>query len=105
MGEDRFEMSQKERDRLKVLHEAGKGQITQKQAAEQLRVTERQVRRLMQQIRNRGDVAVVHGCEVELRIVALTAKPSGARSRNYGVQTVMISDPHSRPSMSADSWA
>jgi DNA-binding Lrp family transcriptional regulator len=61
MGEDRFEMSQKERDRLKVLHEAGKGQITQKQAAEQLRVTERQVRRLIKQIRDRGDVAVVHG--------------------------------------------
>ena len=54
-------MSQKERDRLKVLHEAGKGQITQKQAAGQLRVTERQVRRLIKRIRNRGDVAVVHG--------------------------------------------
>ena len=54
-------MSQRDRDRLKVLHEAGKGQITQKQAAEQLRVTERQARRLIKQIRDRGDVAVVHG--------------------------------------------
>ena len=32
-------MSQKERDRLKILHEASKAQITQKQAAEQLGLT------------------------------------------------------------------
>jgi hypothetical protein len=32
MGEDRFEMSQKERDRLKVLTEAKDQLITQKQA-------------------------------------------------------------------------
>jgi hypothetical protein len=61
MGEDRFEMSQRERDRLKVLHEAGKGAITQKQASEQLRITERQVRRLLKKIRTEGDRAVVHG--------------------------------------------
>ena len=36
MGEDRYKMGQKERDRLKVLHEAIKGQITQ--AGEQLKI-------------------------------------------------------------------
>jgi DNA-binding Lrp family transcriptional regulator len=63
MGEDRLAMSQKERDRLKVLHEASKGQITQKQAAEQLRLSERQVRRLARKLRERGDGAVVHGLQ------------------------------------------
>jgi hypothetical protein len=61
MGEDRLAMSQRERDRLKVLHEASKGQITQKQAAEQLRVSERQVRRLLKKLKVMGDIALVHG--------------------------------------------
>jgi hypothetical protein len=41
MGEDRFEMSQKERDRLKILTEAKDELITQKQAAGQLKLSER----------------------------------------------------------------
>src|SRR5690349_14493097 len=61
MGGDRFEMGQRERDRLKVLHEAEKRQITQQQAAEQLGITERQVRRLVARLRVVGDRAVVHG--------------------------------------------
>ena len=36
MGEDTFCMGQKERARLKVLHEIQQGKLTQKQAAEQL---------------------------------------------------------------------
>jgi transposase len=35
--------------------------ITQKQAAEELGVTERQVRRLVAKLREQGDRAVVHG--------------------------------------------
>lgn len=54
-------MGQRERDRLKVLHEASKRQITQRQAAEQLGVTERQVRRLVARMRAVGDRTVVHG--------------------------------------------
>jgi transposase len=53
-------MNQKERDRLKVLHEVNQGQITQKKAAEQMQVTERWVRKLMARIRKEGDRAVVH---------------------------------------------
>jgi DNA-binding Lrp family transcriptional regulator len=68
MGEDRIEMSQRERDRLKVLHEAGQGQITQKQAGEQLRMSERQVRRLLKRIREQGDGAVVHGLNCTRRV-------------------------------------
>ena len=61
MGEDRIEMSQKERDRLKVLTEAKDQLIRQKQAAGQLKVSERQVRRLVQRLREIGDRAVLDG--------------------------------------------
>jgi excisionase family DNA binding protein len=61
MGEDRFEMGQKERDRLKILHEAQQGQITQVQAGQQLGITGRQVRRLLRKLREQGDRAVIHG--------------------------------------------
>lgn len=54
-------MSQKERDRLKVLTEAKDKLITQKQAAEQLQLSERQVRRLIRSLRQIGDRAVLHG--------------------------------------------
>ena len=53
-------MSQKERDRLKVLQEAKQRQITQKEAGEQNGVTERWVRKLMSRMRKEGDGAVVH---------------------------------------------
>src|SRR4051812_1766647 len=51
MGEGRFEIGQKERNQLKVLREGRERQITQQQAAEQLGLTERPVRRLMARIR------------------------------------------------------
>jgi transposase len=58
--EELLRMSQKERDRLKVLHEAKKRQITQKQAAEQMGVSERWVRQLLARMRKEGDRAVMH---------------------------------------------
>lgn len=54
-------MSQKERDRLKVLQEAKKRAITQKEAAEQMGVTPRWVRKLLARMRRQGDRAVIHG--------------------------------------------
>jgi transposase len=53
-------MTQAERDRLVALKKAKKKLITQKQAAEELGVTERQVRRLLRGLRGRGDKAVSH---------------------------------------------
>ena len=53
-------MTQPERDRLVALKKAKKKLITQKQAAEELGITERQVRRLLRQLKRRGDKAVVH---------------------------------------------
>lgn len=53
-------MTQAERDRLVSLKKAKKKLITQKEAAEELGITERHVRRLLHQLKKRGDQAVVH---------------------------------------------
>jgi predicted transcriptional regulator len=53
-------MTQVERDRLVALKKAKKKLITQKQAAEELGLTERQVRRLLRGMKGRGDKAVSH---------------------------------------------
>ncbi len=53
-------MTQKERDRLVALKKARKGLITQRQAAVEIGVSERQVRRLLEALKRRGDKAVIH---------------------------------------------
>lgn len=54
-------MNQQDRDRLVVLRKAQKKLITQRQAAEELKLTLRQVQRLLAALRAKGDRAVVHG--------------------------------------------
>jgi len=54
-------MTQAERDRLVALKKAKKKLITQKQAAEELGITERHVRRLLRELKRRGDQVVAHG--------------------------------------------
>jgi hypothetical protein len=54
-------LSQRDRDRLRVLHEVTQKHLTQGEAAKRLRVTTRHVRRLLWAVRERGDVAMVHG--------------------------------------------
>src|SRR5262249_52781080 len=58
--EDRIEMSQRERDRLKVLHVVKQGLYTQAKAAQLLGLTARQVRRLQQRLEAHGDEGLVH---------------------------------------------
>jgi len=53
-------LSGKDRDRLKVLHEAEKGHLTQKQAAAELRLSERWVRKLLARLRREGDGGILH---------------------------------------------
>lgn len=53
-------MSQRDRDRLKVLHETEKGHVTQKEAGGQLRVSERWVRELVSRLRQEGDGGILH---------------------------------------------
>src|ERR1700731_1259940 len=53
-------MTQVEPDRLGETKNARKKLITQKEAAEEIGVTERQVRRLLRKLRQKGDRAVIH---------------------------------------------
>jgi Helix-turn-helix domain len=58
---DRIAMSQRERDRLRVLHSVLEGQRTQVEAARLLRLTSRHLRRLLHRLQQGGDAALVHG--------------------------------------------
>ena len=53
-------MSQKERDRLKVMSELSKGKLMQVEAAEILGLSERQVRRVLRRFEAGGDGGLVH---------------------------------------------
>jgi transposase len=57
---DQLLMTQNERDRLVALKKTKKKLITQKQAAAEIGVSERQVRRLLRSLKERGDQAVIH---------------------------------------------
>jgi hypothetical protein len=61
MQEGPLLMTQADRDRLVALKKAKKKAITQGEAAEELGVSTRQVRRLLCELKKRGDQAVVHG--------------------------------------------
>jgi hypothetical protein len=79
-------MTQRDRDRLVVLKKAQKKLITQKQAATELQLTERQVRRLLKALKAEGDKAVIHGLrgrpsnrklseEVRQKAIAILSEP------------------------------
>ena len=54
-------MTQQDRDRLVVLKQALKKLVQQSQAAQELGISARQVKRLLRRLRREGDKAVVHG--------------------------------------------
>lgn len=54
-------LSQRERDRLRLLHEVKQGHVSQVEAAKRLKLSDRQVRRLLLRVAQCGDQAVVHG--------------------------------------------
>src|ERR1700674_2733892 len=79
-------MTQAERDRLVALKKAKKKLITQKQAAEELGITERHVRRLLRGLKRRGDAVVAHGlrglpsnrkisADIEQGAIAILSRP------------------------------
>jgi transposase len=67
---DRIDMSQRERDRARVLRDVKEGRFSQAKAAQLLKLSVRQVRRLQQRWRKKGDAAFVH---------CLRGKPSNRR--------------------------
>ena len=60
MENEQLLMTQKERDRLVALKKTKKGVITQRQAAQEIGVSERQVRRMLAALKTRRDKAVIH---------------------------------------------
>ena len=60
METERIELSQRERDRLKVLYELEQKHLTQVEAARRLKRSDRQVRRMLIRIREHGDEGIVH---------------------------------------------
>jgi transposase len=61
METERIALSRRDRDRLKVLHEVQQKHLTQGEAAKQLKISDRQIRRLLIAVRERGDRGVIHG--------------------------------------------
>src|SRR5689334_7668756 len=61
MQEGQLVMTQADRDRLVALKKAKKKLITQRQAAEELGLSVRQVKWLIHALKKRGDKAIVHG--------------------------------------------
>jgi transposase len=79
-------MTQRDRDRLVTLRKVKRGGITQRQAAEELGISERQVRRLVRRLKTEGDRAVIHGLrgrpsnrriseQLQKRIVGILSQP------------------------------
>ena len=60
MKEERIALSQRERDRLKVLHAVEGKHLRQGEAAERLRLSVRQVRRLLRRVKREGDRGLIH---------------------------------------------
>jgi transposase len=60
MEPERIELSQRERDRLKVVHAVEQGHLSQVEAARRLQLSDRQVRRLLVRVRAEGDRGVLH---------------------------------------------
>jgi hypothetical protein len=61
MEAERITLNQRERDRLRVLNEIRQKHLTQREAAQRLKISDRHIRRLLLAVAQRGDRAVVHG--------------------------------------------
>ena len=58
---ERLTMSNKDIDRLKVLHSVIKKQLTWNQAAVQLTLSNRQIGRLLVSVKEQGNKGIIHG--------------------------------------------
>jgi hypothetical protein len=54
MGTERIALSQRERDRLKILYEVQQKHLTQVATSQRLKISDRQVRRMLVRLRQRG---------------------------------------------------
>jgi Helix-turn-helix domain len=91
METERIALSQRERDRLGVLQEVKRKQLTQMEAARRLKLSDRHIRRLLFRLREHGDRAVIHGlrgrrsnrrltARLEQKILRRVRQPCGLRT-------------------------
>ena len=95
----RIEMSQQERDRLKVLHGVEQGQYSQAKAAQLLNLTVRQVRRLQQRCASTATQAWCIACADGRRIIG-----SSASCASVCCASTASTTPASGPRWRARSW-
>lgn len=76
-------MSEKERERLKVLHEALQGHILQREAAQRLGLSERWVRERLRRLRSKGDESLIHGLKGKASNRALSSEQRQQLVRLY----------------------
>ena len=90
-------MTMQDRDRLKVLHEVTKKHLTQKEAAEQLGLSRRWVKKLMKRMRREGDRGVMHRLrgKVSNRKIALKVQQEAVKI----VRATVILDRRWRPNI------
>ena len=58
--EELLMMSQRDRDRVRIIQQVSEGRLSQVDAAEQLGLTARHVRRLVKRLVRRGDGGLIH---------------------------------------------
>ena len=95
METERIALSQRERDRLKVLHEIQQKHLTQVAAAQRLKVSDRQVRRMLLRLRQRGDSSLVHG---------LRGRPSNRKLAARFEEKVLVLSCVVVPTVSSAAW-
>ena len=81
MGTDQMTMSQRERDRLKVMALVLEGRGAQKEAARLLKLSVRQIRRLQRRLDQEGDRGIIH---------KLRGRPSNARWNRQEREAILL---------------
>src|SRR5258708_12909454 len=109
METERIALSQRERDRLRVLHEVEQGHLAQIEAARRMKLTDRQVRRLLRGLRERSDRVVLHGLrgrpcnrKLEARFAQRVIPPIPPRSPPFGPTLSPHPSPPQAPSPTPD---
>ena len=81
-------MTQQDRDRLVALKKAKKGLITQRQAAEEIGQSERHVRRLLKQLKGKGDGRWCMLCGAGDPTASWTRRRSRRRWRSWAARSI-----------------
>ncbi len=81
MGEDFITLSQREIERLRIIHKVMDRQMRQVKASELLGITDRQLRNIIGKIREKGDEAIAHGNRAQVAPNKMRAELEGRIAR------------------------